>query len=419
MEDTQKSKVRIVKFRIPKRCTCPSCGMKQPFKKEKEHHKTVKDIDTNKPTLFKVRMVYAKCSNPGCKRHSFPLPTPGFEKYKRITKRLKQEAIASLIQDNSTLSRTAERFDRSLNISASKSTIDRWKHEEADRYSFKEIIARLGFSGILSIDEYKPKRSRTYDLIASDAIRDRILYLENIPRFYSAKAIGSVSRGRIEAFLVTLRNMGIVPWAIIFDLATVFPKQARKVYPNIIIQFDYFHVMQEIYRHLKNALLKFRKDLMDLGLEDERREIWEHKWRLLKDMDKWTSTEQLVMEDMISYYQDTIVENVLIFKEQVRDIFNNSKDQKEAYAKRDALAEETYWQDSYHLSKIVKFLSGWKFEYMTTYLKYLQVPRCGNSESCIRIFRLMEKVRYGMTAKGRQDHLKLYQISKYLNEKFV
>lgn len=54
-------KVKTVKFRIPKRCICPSCGRKQPFKKEREYCKTVKDIDTNRPTLFKVRMVYAKC----------------------------------------------------------------------------------------------------------------------------------------------------------------------------------------------------------------------------------------------------------------------------------------------------------------------------------------------------------------------
>jgi hypothetical protein len=302
---------------------------------------------------------------------------------------------------------------------ASKSTIDRWKHEEADKYSFKEIIARLGFSGILSIDEYKPRRSRTYDLIASDAVKDKILYLENIPRFYSARAIGSVGRGHIEAFLLTLKELGIRPWAMIFDLAAVFPKQARKLYPDIIIQFDYFHVTQAIYRDLKNALLKFRKDLRAQGLENERQYIWEHKWRILKNMDKWTPTEHWVMENMISYYRGTLVEKVLIFKEQVRDIFNSSQDQKEAYAKRDALREETYWRDSYHLTKIVKFLSSWKFEYMTTYLKYPQIPRCGNSESCIRTFRQMEKVRYGLTAKGRQDHLKLYQISKYLKGKFA
>ena len=144
-------KVKTIKFRIPKRCICPSCGRKQPFKKEREYYKTVKDIDVNNPTLFKLRMVYAKCLNPNCRVHSFLLPTPGFEKYKRVTKRLKEEAIVSLIQDNSTLLRTSERLDRSLNTSASKSTIDRWKHEEVDKYSSQEIIARMGFSGILSI----------------------------------------------------------------------------------------------------------------------------------------------------------------------------------------------------------------------------------------------------------------------------
>lgn len=406
--------IKTIKFRSPKWIICPTCGVRQIFKKHKHHYKYVKDLDLNKAKLLKAQVVYAKCMNRDCKTTCFRLEDKKFKSYQRATDKLKQEAIAGLIDDNSTLLRISQRLIRSFNTTGSKSTIDRWKHEAADNISFKDIIKKLRFSGILSIDEYKPKRAKTYDLIASDAKKDKILYLESIPHFYSAKFIKGFGRGHIEQFLVKLRGLGVKPYAMIFDLATVFPKQARKVYPNVLIQFDYFHVIQEVQRLIRNAIIKFRAELKDLGLEEHKSELWLHKWRLLKNMDNWTSKDHRIIEELIAYYQGTIIEKALIFKEQLRDIFDNSKSRLEAYHKRYLLAQEVYWQDSYHLSEIMKFIQSWKFEYMITYLSHPKIPRSGNSERCIRQFRQMEKVRYGLTAQGRQNHLKLYQISKYL-----
>jgi hypothetical protein len=62
----------------------------------------------------------------------------------------------------------------------SKSSIDRWKHREADRYGIKEIIQKLKFSRILCVDEYKPSRAKTYDLIDSDGQTEKILYVTPI-----------------------------------------------------------------------------------------------------------------------------------------------------------------------------------------------------------------------------------------------
>jgi len=366
--------------------------------------------------LLKVQVVYAKCMNQNCKSVCFRLDDKRFKVYQRATDKLKAEAIAGLIDDNSTLLRTSQRLNRSFNTTGSKSSIDRWKQQAADDINFKDIIKRLKFSGILSIDEYKPKRAKTYDLIASDAKKDTILYLESIPHFYSAKFIKSLGRGHIEQFLIKLKALGVKPYAIIFDLATVFPKQARRVYPDILIQFDYFHVIQEVQRFIRNAIIKFRAELQDLGLEEHKSELWLHKWRILKNMNNWTAKDHRIIEALITYYQGTIIEKALIFKEQLRDIFDNSKSKLEAYHKRYLLAQETYWRDSYHLSKIMKFIQSWKFEYMITYLSHPEIPRSGNSERCIRQFRQMEKVRYGLTAQGRQNHLKLYQISKYLTK---
>ena len=102
-------------------------------------------------------------------------------------------------------------------------------------------------------------------------------------------------------------------------------------------------------------------------------------------------------------------------KQKIRRIFLLSKSQAEAYQKRDELTRENWQIKNPHFANIIKFLNTSYFKYMTTFLDHPEIPRSGNSENVIRTWRQMEKVRYGFKSdKGRVDHLKLYQLQKYL-----
>ena len=171
-------KIRLVRVRKPKTCVCPFCNQKQRFKLNGKYFKTVKDMNLKEPIKLRVEVLRAKCLNPACSKKSFILLPKGMEKYQRATEMLVNEAVAGIVADNSTAPRIAARLNRVFNTTGSKSAIDRWKHEAADKLDIKEIISKLGFSGILCIDEYKPKRSQGYDLIDSDSRTSRILYLE-------------------------------------------------------------------------------------------------------------------------------------------------------------------------------------------------------------------------------------------------
>ena len=103
---------------------------------------------------------------------------------------------------------------------------------------------------------------------------------------------------------------------------------------------------------------------------------------------------------------------------EIRDIFIASKSQQEAYLKRDALTKENWYFKNKHFANIIKFLNTPYFRYMTTFLDHPEILKSGNSENVIRTWRQMEKVRYGFkTERGRQNHLKLYQIYRYLGGK--
>ena len=403
-------KIRLVRVRKPKTCVCPFCNQKQRFKLNGKYFKTVKDMNLKEPIKLRVEVLRAKCLNPACSKKSFILLPKGMEKYQRATEMLVNEAVAGIVADNSTAPRIAARLNRVFNTTGSKSAIDRWKHEAADKLDIKEIISKLGFSGILCIDEYKPKRSQGYDLIDSDSRTSRILYLE--------KAYG-LGRGIVKEHFQTVKALGINPWAIIFDMRACFPKAAKTVFgKGIIIQHDYFPVMKIIHYHLNRAMAEYRRILQNMEINTL--DIWFARWIILKNMERWSPRERGIMENLMQRYKGTTIEDILTLKQKIRNIFLLSKSQAEAYQKRDELTAENWQAKNQHFANIIKFLNTSYFKYMTTFLDHPEIPRSGNSENVIRTWRQMEKVRYGFKSdKGRIDHLKLYQVSKYLQNSLI
>lgn len=108
--------IRVVEPRILPYVVCPHCGKKQSFLKKKEHWRTVKAPHLKHAVLLRVRMIYAKCQNPDCSCKSFALPISGIERYQRATQPLISEAVAGVVQDNSTLRRIAHRLRNAAGI---------------------------------------------------------------------------------------------------------------------------------------------------------------------------------------------------------------------------------------------------------------------------------------------------------------
>jgi transposase len=415
MNNNSETDIKVIKTKIPKVCVCPTCGKEQPFKKDGSYLTRRKDLSLGNPVVVIVERIRAKCLNPSCKIANFVLPILGIEKYQRAISRVKEEVINRNVLENVTYRRISRALNYSFNLTGSKSSIDRWKQKEANKYSFQDIIKAMGFSGVLSIDEYKPSRSDHYSIIAADARKVRILYTESAR--FSPRHAGTLARGDIEGFCCRLKGFGINPYAVIVDLLKAYPKQIKKVWPDALIQFDYFHVQQAIHKHLKQFLFGFiRQTRKDSPLAAE--ELWEHRWRILRNMEKWSSKDHEVIPKLMETYANTPVEQILLFKEHLYDIFDRSQSKEEAYRKRDILFNETWWRNSWHLTQAIRFLMRPDFEYMVTYLDNPEVPRCGNIETLIRTWRQMEKVRYGFSSeKGRQNHLKLYQVKHYLKNK--
>ena len=267
-KDSVKLRIRIVKPRIPKFCICPFCKTKQRFKKVKEHWKTVKEISLDGPVLLKVQIVYAKCLNPQCKRASFPLPIKGISKYQRATTRLIKEEIASNILDNVPQEKIKKRFTRSFNVTGSRRTLDRWKHKEADKLNFKDLIEKLKPSKILCLDDLSPERSTHKHLIVSDRIKGYILYLD---------ALLTQSEEEIVKYLTNLKSLGIDEvTCFIVDMWKSFPPAIHEVYPKAKIQYDYFHIWEAVNKHLDDAMKNYSRYLRYTGNPELVKKVWRY-----------------------------------------------------------------------------------------------------------------------------------------------
>jgi len=76
-------------------------------------------------------------------------------------------------------------------------------------------------------------------------------------------------------------------------------------------------------------MAEYRRSLKEQGIDTL--DIWFARWIILKNMERWTFKECRIIEDLLSRYQGTIIEDILILKQEIRDVFLASRNQKEAY----------------------------------------------------------------------------------------
>lgn len=261
----------------------------------------------------------------------------------------------------------------------------------------------LGFSGVLGLDEVKPKRSNKYAYLASDVKTGKILYVQHVKRrdFKNTKE-----------FLLTLKNFGLNPYALVIDMWKGFPEAVSCVFPNAVIQYDFFHVMKEVHRPLYAALTKYRR-----MIKKSRKKkclhpfLWKNRYKVFTGDGKLTRKDRKAIRRLLKEHKGTIIAEILEFRKEVRKIFDG-KTYGKAIKRRDVLRAK-YKRSCFR--KVLKFLCSKKFEFMASFLKHAEIPRAGNSETMIRTFRQMEKVRYGFkTETGLQDHIKLFQLKNYL-----
>jgi transposase len=205
------------------------------------------------------------------------------------------------------------------------------------------------------------------------------------------------------------------------DFWLAYPRAIKTIYPDAVIQYDFFHVIQNVHRHLYKALTAYRKAFKAVKTDKDQEKIrkalhtklWQNRYVLFTNDEHLTDEQHQMLDELLEEHTATIVEQIVVFRQHLRTMFNESETFTTALEHLATLILDGWAEVSAIFGKIMTFLQE-HFANICTYLRVPNVQRNSLSECTVRSLRRMEQVRQGFkTQRGRVNHLKLLQWRTY------
>jgi hypothetical protein len=305
-----------------------------------------------------------------------------------------------------------------FHVRVSKSALQRWIGEVAAQVPrADELIARLHAKAPITeghLDEIFPRGLHQCVLVMKDE-HGRILATEAVDKREAAS---------VRPFLERFERLGIAFRAFYIDGCQAYYQAIRAVFGQVPIQYDYFHIIQNCWRHLRKWSVGHRRALKHRAktvktpwyrskLEALAKDLWTHRYTLFK-ADAHLSPEE--RRDLLALMDaDPKVARLRTFLTGVWQLFEHSQNPAQARQALNALKHQVpaaRRPDSF--TKVLRFLED-NFDWMTTFLQHEHVQRNSLAESGMRVLRRLEIEHDGFRSeKGREDFLRIYQAIKYL-----
>jgi len=365
---------------------------------------------------YRVRRIRCRYVNDVGEVKTFTLDVVGVNTRLKMTDELMDKVLYFLIDRNESLAETVQLLRDIYGVKASIPALHRAKQSEAEKLpSQGELIRLLHHKQPITdlhIDEYKAKGTRGWELLIRDQHGRLVLSL------YLKKR----SEKKFKAVLRWLRMLGIEVKVCYVDFWAAYAAAIRAIYPQAKIQYDYFHIIQNIWRHLYREFTAYRKDFKAAKTDKERqrlraemhKRLWENRYLFFTHEHHLSDEEKATLEQLLAEHEGTILHEIVAFIRHIWDLFNNSRSQLAAHLKRLDLVAEGWAYKSEHFSKVMDFLRQ-HFNQMITYIGDEEVQRFSLAETTVRQVRRIETVRQGFKSKqGRANHFKLFQWRIYL-----
>lgn len=265
----------------------------------------------------------------------------------------------------------------------------------------------------MHLDEYKAKGTQTWELIVRDE-HHRLLF---------SFRLKERSSQQIQAVLRYLRMWGVRDITTCYvDFFSAYPKAIRAVYPHAQIQYDFFHVVQNIHRHLYTALTAYRKAFKSSLAEPEQKQLraalhkklWDNRYLLFTNDENLSTEQRQVLDELLCEHPDTLIEQIILFRQCLRGLLHESETFQQATDRFATMILEGWCDVSEVFNQVMTFLED-HLDNILTYLRVPGVQRHSLSECTVRGLRRIETVRQGFkTPLGRVNHLKLLIWRRYL-----
>jgi hypothetical protein len=303
-------------------------------------------------------------------------------------------------------------------VPVSKSGIKRWIDEIGSGLSEDDILKKLTDlkkPAECHIDAYYPLGTDRCVMVIKDDY-DRILITHEAE---------SENGDDAKKFLGKLKDSGVNITSAYSDYSKSFTSAISEVFPEAKFQADHFHTAKNIWRHLKKALLEYRKEVKSAGEKEKNdelteiaSELWKLRWKLLKKPSN-LSREEREETEKIEERDGGFIKNFRSVIRQIENIFDRSNTEKQAEIRLKYLKKQVEKSENAHLGKICRFFD----EHWEQAMRYLRKrglakhKRASNSESGMRILRRLEKNHDGIRSENtRKNYIKIYQTIKYLSE---
>jgi hypothetical protein len=304
-------------------------------------------------------------------------------------------------------------------VDVSKSSLQRWVTALAETMpSGDEIIGML--------NEKLPIHEGHLDEIFPSGTDQCVLVLKDEHgRILAAQQVKKRDEAHVVPFLERFKKLGLQFNAFYTDGWKAYYNAIRSVFgAGVAIQYDYFHILQNAWRHLwkwavkRRRAHKARSEKVKTPWYKEKlkalaKSLWENRYLLFKAQERMTEEEKEQLSDIVE--ADKEVGRLRSFLGGIWHIFEDSDDEQEA---REALlklkAMPVDKQNPKPFNKVLGFLEE-NFEWMTAYLRHKGVKRNSLAESGMRVLRRLETQHDGFrTQEGRDNCLRIYQAVKYL-----
>jgi Transposase len=203
----------------------------------------------------------------------------------------------------------------------------------------------------------------------------------------------------IQAILRWFRLLGLQIKLFYVDFWLAYPPAIKAIYPEAEIQYDFFHIIQNIHRHLYKALTQYRKafkaaqtDAAQAELRQQlHKKLWQHRYLLFTNEENLSLEQGQILDELLDEHADTIVEQIVLFRQQLRTILKESNSFSIALENLAVLILDGWADLSETFGKIMTFLQD-NFENMLTYLRLPNVQRfssavCGELRKFGKVLR--------------------------------
>lgn len=306
-----------------------------------------------------------------------------------------------------------------FHIETSKSSVDRWIRECAAELPNAEDMAK-------ELHRAKPITEAHMDEIFAVGQRPKpctIVLRDEHGRIFALQQVEERTIEAVKGFLTRVKGWGIVPRAFYMDGCEAYREAVRQVFPEALVQYDLFHVIQNVIRKLWGAIVARRKAIKLEGEADPNsadstrlqglaKRIWKHRYLFFKREENLSDEERAELTSLME--TDTLLERARGFMLDVWAIFYQSSNDEDAHLKlvNLGLRPEVTRGSAFH--KAFGFLVG-RFDDMIAYLRHPGlVQRNSLAETGIRFLRRLEQGHDGFrSAESLDAYLRIYQSVKY------